>query len=80
MTPRWAKLRDAAKYASIGHKRLIALAESGIIKGFKDPDSGRSDWIFDILSIDAYRESQYGGQRVTPNQIAVDILRSVGAR
>lgn len=61
ITPRWISLRDAAAYSSIGEKRLVALAESGDIRGFRDPDSGRHDWVFDRDSIDAYREAQFAG-------------------
>lgn len=55
---RWLKLREATQYGSIGKARLIDLARRGIIKGAPDPDSKRKDWIFDRLSIDAYREAQ----------------------
>lgn len=56
-TIRWAKLKPAAQYASIGQKRLKALAKSGKVVGYKDPESGRGDWIFDLRSIDRYRIS-----------------------
>lgn len=58
--PRWLSLRDAAAYASLGQKRLKALAREGIIVGAPDPDDGRGGWIFDRLSLDGYRESQLG--------------------
>jgi len=58
ITPRWLKLKDAALYSAIGEKRLLALAESGEINGFRDPDTVRNDWIFDRESIDSYREGQ----------------------
>ena len=58
MESRWLKLNSAAQYASIGKKRLIVLALSGEVRGFKDPDSLRGDWIFDRLSLDTYREGQ----------------------
>ncbi len=48
----------ATWYSAIGKQRLISLAQDGHIKGFQDPDSGRGDWIFDRLSIDAYREAR----------------------
>ena len=60
INPRWLRLRDAASYSAIGLHRLKSLARNGTINGFPDPDSGRGDWIFDRLSIDAYRESQSG--------------------
>lgn len=62
LTPRWLKLKPAAKYSSIGENRLIDLAKEGVIKGVQDPDSKRRDWIFDRLTIDDYRE----GQMVVP--------------
>lgn len=62
MEPRWLKLNTAAAYTAIGKKRLVAMAEAGAVRGFKDPDSQRGDWIFDRLSLDAYRE----GQATTP--------------
>jgi len=74
--PRWLKLKQAAKYSSIGEKRLISLAVQGRIKGFQDPDSGRNEWIFDRLSIDAYRERQQP-PRITPRQRAREIALSI---
>lgn len=62
ITPRWMKLTDAALYSALGQKKLIALAEEGIIRGFRDPDSGRHDWIFDQESLDEYREGQGASQ------------------
>ena len=56
--PRWMKKRAASDYSSIGVKRLVELAVSGVIRGTQDPDSGRGDWIFDCYLIDEYRESQ----------------------
>lgn len=55
---RWLKLKAAARYAAIGKHRLIELSRSGVVRGFQDPDSLRGDWIFDRLSLDAYREGQ----------------------
>jgi len=60
MQPRWLKLKQTSRYAAMNPKALIALAKEGRIVGFQYPDSGRSDWIFDRLSIDEYRESQAG--------------------
>ena len=57
---RWLKLKAAARYAAIGKHRLIELSRSGVVRGFQDPDSLRGDWIFDRLSLDAYRERQLG--------------------
>jgi len=56
--PRWLRLKEATQYGKIGKARLIELARSGEIKGAQDPDNKRKDWIFDRLSIDAYREAQ----------------------
>lgn len=74
--PRWSSLKDAAGYASIGKKRLIELAQAGKVVGFQDPDSKRHDWIFDLRSIDAYREGQY--DQPSARKKALDILQ--GAR
>ena len=68
---RWLRLKDAALYSSIGRSRLKSLAEQGAVKGFQDPDSNRGDWIFDRLSIDAYRENQAGQL----NQKALDLIK-----
>jgi hypothetical protein len=75
--PRWLKLKVAAEYSAIGQKRLIELAEMGHVRGFKDPDSGRSDWIFDRFSLDTYRESQ-AMQTGNLSNKALEILRSLG--
>ena len=53
---RWLRLKDAGSYLAIRRSRLVQLAEDGEVKGFKDPDSGRHDWIFDRYSLDSYRE------------------------
>lgn len=58
---RWMKLNTAARYAAIGKHRLIELSRAGVVRGFKDPDSRRGDWVFDRLSLDAYREGQAVG-------------------
>jgi len=55
---RWLPLKEAALYSAIGRHRLIAMARDGRVKGFQDDDSGRHEWIFDRLSIDAFRENQ----------------------
>lgn len=72
--PRWLTLRVAAHYSSIGESRLISMAKEGIVKGFQDPNEGRHGWIFDRLSIDAYREGQAGP---TLHEKALEILRSL---
>jgi len=73
--PRWLKLKDAATYSAIGVNRLVALAEEGTVRGFKDPDSGRGDWIFDRDSLDAYRESQaVDGESGRVNERVMEIL------
>jgi len=72
---RWLSLKQAAEYSSIGQKRLILLARQGRIKGYQDPDTGRHNWIFDRLSIDAYRERQ--APSATPKQKAIDILKTI---
>jgi hypothetical protein len=65
------KLKEAAWYSKIGHKRLIQLAQDGHIKGFQDPDSGRGDWVFCRYSLDEYRENQAGND----HKKALEIIR-----
>jgi len=55
---RWMKLIPAAKYSAIGRNRLKALAAKGIIRGFRDLDTKRRDWVFDKESLDDYRQNQ----------------------
>jgi len=76
MSPRWLKLKAACEYASLGQHRLKELAFRGVIRGYPDPDSGRGDWIFDRLSLDAYRESPLKGQ-VSPKQKAMMIMEGM---
>ena len=73
--PRWLKIKDAARYAAIGQKKLIKLAQCGLVRGFKDPDHGGKHWIFDRLSLDSYRESQ--ASQLTAKDEALDILTTV---
>jgi len=74
MDKRWLKLRDAARYSSIGINRLVELAEAGAVKGFQDPDDKRRPWVFDRHSIDRYREGQAAEADV--QQRALNILNS----
>lgn len=55
---KWIPLADAVHAYHIGEHRLKLLAKTGIIKGFKDPDSKRNDWIFQRESLDNYRLRQ----------------------
>ena len=74
--PRWLKTREAARYSSVGQKRLIQLAKDGVIAGIPDPDHGNHHWIFDRYSLDGYREAQAadsGSLRLK----AIDIVRNV---
>ena len=57
-TKRWITLREAAVYSSIGETRLVGLAKNGEIRGFQDASLKTKPWIFDIYSIDTYREAQ----------------------
>jgi hypothetical protein len=75
ITPRWLRLPEAARYASIGQKRLIRLAEAGAVVGYQDPADGRAPWIFDRLSLDRYREGLHPGRGVEIE--AREILASV---
>ncbi len=61
--PRWIRIKDAARYSSIGEKRLksLARAKDNPIVGFPDPTSrrgGKPEWIFDRESLDQYRKMQ----------------------
>jgi hypothetical protein len=70
---RWLSLREATRHAKIGKARLKDLAVRGVVKGCPDPDNKRGDWIFDRLSLDAYREGQMSGE--TPREKALAILK-----
>jgi len=72
---RWLSLKEACTYAHIGRKRLKRIALEGHVKGCPDPDSKRGDWIFDRLSLDAYREGQMPG--VTTREKALAIMKGV---
>ena len=74
---RWLKLKAAAAYSAIGKTRLKQLAKDpeSIIVGFPDPESGRSDWIFDKESLDAYRLNQSGAGFAKQKSLA--ILKSI---
>jgi len=74
--PRWLPARQAAAYSALGLKRLKGLAQAGRVVGFQDPDSGRGDWIFDRLSLDAYREAQ-GGQDAVQEAV-IDAAQRLG--
>jgi hypothetical protein len=73
MQARWIKLKEATKYAAICKSKLKELAASGVIRGAKDPDSERGDWIFDRQSLDAYREAQMSP--MTAREKALEIMR-----
>lgn len=72
---RWLRLKEATYYSCMGKSRLIDLALSGVIRGAKDPDNKRNDWIFDRLSIDSYREAQMPAV-FNAKEKALEILRS----
>ena len=55
---RWLTLKQAAAYASLGEARLVRMARAGDVKGFQDMSLKTRPWIFDVLSLDAYREAQ----------------------
>jgi len=76
MSPRWLKLKAACEYASMNDKRLVELAKAGVVRGYKDPDTKRGDWIFDRLSLDDYRESPLKGQ-ITPKMKAKMIMEGI---
>ncbi len=60
MQPRWLKLKQAVACYAIGRDRLKRLALAGKIRGHRDSDSKRGDWIFDRESLDQYRLNQIG--------------------
>jgi len=70
--PRWLRLKDAMAYSAIGRDRLKTLVRNGEIVGFHD--GGRNDWIFDRLSIDAYRLAQCADCVQDTDQIALEVL------
>ena len=72
--PRWLTLKEAAHYSSIGEARLVSMAKEGDVKGFQDQGDGRRGWIFDRLSLDAYREGQ---AQPTYREKALAIVREV---
>jgi hypothetical protein len=71
-------MKEAARYSSIGTKRLKALAVDKKILGVQDPDSGRNEWIFDRHSIDDYRTRQMT-HLCGHLKKASEILQSVGS-
>ena len=73
---RWLKLKAASKYSALGQHRLKELASKRVIRGFKDPDSERGDWIFDRESLDTYRIRQAGNE-ATAREKALAILNGV---
>ena len=73
--PRWMPLKEACLYAHIGRLRLVTLAQEGKVRGFQDPDNKRGDWIFDRISLDEYRESQFTLPEI--RQKALAIVRTV---
>jgi len=77
LTPaRWLKLKAAAEYAAMNDKRLVELAKAGVVRGYKDPETKRGDWIFDRNSLDDYRERPFKGM-VTPKEKALAIMSGV---
>ena len=72
---RWLSLKEACAYAHVGRERLKQLAREGRVKGCPDPDNKRRDWIFDRLSLDAYREGQMPS--VTPREKALAIMKGI---
>jgi hypothetical protein len=76
LNARWLKLKPAAQYSSLGEHRLKDLAARRVIRGFKDPDSKRGDWLFDKESIDAYRMRQ-AGNGATAREKALAIMQGV---
>ncbi len=61
----------------LGHRDQVpeSPSQNGKIKGAPDPDSGRGDWVFDRLSLDAYREGQM--LEPTVREKALAIMRGI---
>lgn len=76
MDARWLKLNDAAKYSAIGRHLLKELAIRGAVRGYRDPESERGDWIFDRLSLDSYRELPLK-EKVNPKEKALAIIHGI---
>ena len=72
---RWLSLKEAVTYSGMGITRLKKLATDGVIKGWPDPDNKRGDWVFDLLSIDEYRENQ--NPHKGAKQKALELLRGI---
>lgn len=76
--PRWLSLDDAARYARIGKRRLVALVRAGQIYGYQDTEGARGiagpPWIIDRQSID-----QYHLQRGGSHPAAEAMLKAVGS-
>lgn len=68
---RWLSLKEACYYSRIGKDRLKALARQGVVKGAPDPDNRRGDWIFDMRSLDSYREGQMPGMSIHDQALAI---------
>lgn len=66
VSARWLGLKDVSLYVRVGQKRLKDLARDQhcVVRGWPDPDSGRGDWVFDLLSLDACRERQRGYDQI----------------
>ena len=70
--PRWFRLSQAMRYASIGRHQLLTLIRSGEVRGAKRG----GDWIVDRLSLDRYHNELIGDEQV--EEKVLDILGSVG--
>lgn len=57
--PRWMKLKQACRYASMGKESLLELVKSNKINGFQDKTLKTKQWIIDKESIDKYRTKQF---------------------
>ncbi len=69
MTPRYLKIKDAARYSSIGEKRLVQMVQKGILRGCQDVGN-KNAWIVDRFSIDEYWDSQMPEQTIKQNVLA----------
>lgn len=76
--PRWLKKRAAAEYAGIGVRRLVALAQAGLVVGFKDKTTSRGDWVFDRYSLDRFRAEQYQSVSLDESFLMAEAARNLG--
>ena len=66
---RYMTLKQASIYSGIGQKKLIELAQKGLIRGKRREDISRGDWSFDKESIDRYWHKPFLERELTAQRI-----------